>query len=95
MNTIIIIAGVLIIALIALTFFATKPSEIIPPITTSTTATSQTTAPTLSAEEELILSNQINTLTEEQLAAISTDMSGFSTAVENSISDESSIFMYQ
>jgi len=52
------------------------------------------TPPEVTSAEESILSDQINALTDEQLEAISTDISDFSTATEDSIASDNSIFMY-
>jgi hypothetical protein len=53
------------------------------------------TPPTVTTEEEAILSNQINSLTDEELAAISTDTSDFATSSDSDISQDISLFMYQ
>ena len=51
--------------------------------------------PTITPDEETILASQIDSLTEEQLAAISTDLTDFSTTTQNDIASSSSMFMYQ
>ena len=53
------------------------------------------TPPPVTSEEETILSNQINSLTDEKLAAISTETSDFSTSSDSDISQDMSLFMYQ
>ncbi|MEM7825228.1 MAG: hypothetical protein QXO27_04620 [Candidatus Aenigmatarchaeota archaeon] len=52
-------------------------------------------SPTVSTEEENILSDQINFLTDEQLASISIDVSDFDSSTENDIAQDDSLFMYQ
>jgi len=51
--------------------------------------------PTVTTEEEAILADQINSLTEDQLAAISTDLTDFSTTTQNDIASNTGMFMYQ
>lgn len=45
--------------------------------------------------DETILSDQINSLTDEQLNSISTDLTDYSTAAENDIAGDLGLFMYQ
>ena len=51
--------------------------------------------PSVTPDEAAILESQINTLTEEQLAAISTDLTDYSTTVEDEIASNTGMFMYQ
>lgn len=83
---IISIVAILVVIALGLFFTLIGKTKVSPPVVTP---------PTVTTEEETILANQINSLTEEQLAAISTDLTDFSTATQNDIASDSSIFMYQ
>jgi len=83
-KTISIVAIVVVIALGV--FFAVRAkTKITPPVI----------PPTVTPEEETILANQINSLTEEQLASISTDLTDFSTTTQDDIASNTGMFMYQ
>ena len=57
--------------------------------------TQPTVPPTVTTEEEMILASQISSLTEEQLATISTDLTDFSTTTQDDIASNTGMFMYQ
>ena len=86
---------VLAIVALALVFIKNMPTKVIPPSTTLPTTKPSTTIPITVTGEENILSDQINSLTEEQLAAISIDMTDFSTTTQNDIATDNSLFMYR
>jgi hypothetical protein len=107
---IIAILAILVIAAFGLVFMKKTPNKVITPTTTPTTApetttatttatttptTTVTTTPSTATGEESILSDQINSLTDQQLAAISIDMKDFSTSTQNDIATDSSIFLYK
>jgi len=79
------IVAILVVVALGVFFAVRAKSKVTPPVVT----------PTVTTEEETILANQINSLTEEQLAAISTDLTDFSTTTQNDIASNTGMFMYQ
>ena len=79
---IIAIFALAVLAVVGIFFFMRRPATITGP-------------PTVTTAEETILSDQINSLTDEQLAAISTDLTDFSTTTQSDIAGDYSQFMYQ
>jgi hypothetical protein len=95
MNTTMIAIIVVLVIAVGLVFILKKPTELITPPTTTIPTTAPTTIPPTITEDELILSDQINALTDEQLAAVSIDLTDFSTTTQNDIASDNSLFMYQ
>jgi biopolymer transport protein ExbD len=94
-----IIAVIAILAIVVVLFFLMmKTTPLAPPAVTTTTTSAVTTTTTTAVSvegDESILYDQINSLTDEQLAAISTEVTGYSTSTQDGMANDISLFMYQ
>jgi len=89
------IIGIIAIAALALGFMVWPKGPVTPSVTTTRPPTTTLPPDAVTPEEESLLIDQINSLTQEELDAISTDMTDFSDMTEDEIAEYDSMFLYQ